>query len=64
MYWMTLTQGHGCDIDKQNFACLQNKVRTTQPITTKLSSYIPLVMLITWLDFEGILLEIGGGCTI
>ena len=55
---MTLTQGHGCDIDKQKFACLQDKVRITQPITTKLGSYIPLVMFITWLDFGGILLEI------
>ena len=55
---MTLTQGHGCDIDKQKFACLQDKVRTTQPITTKLGSYTPLVMVITWLDFGGILLEI------
>ena len=54
---MTLTQGHGCDIDKQKFVCLQDKVRTTQPITTKLSGYIPLVMLINWLDFGGILLE-------
>ena len=57
---MTLTQGHGCDIDKQKVACLQDKVRITQPITTKLvtGSYIPLVMFITWLDFGGILLEI------
>ena len=47
MYWMTLTQGHDCDIDKQKFACLQDKVRTTQPITTKRGVYIPLVMLIT-----------------
>ena len=54
---MTLTQGHGCDIDKQKFAFLQDKVRTTQPITTKLGSYIPLVMVITLLDFEGILLK-------
>ena len=54
---MTLTQGHGCDIDKQKFACLQDKVRTTQPITTKLSGHILLVLLITWLDFGGILLE-------
>ena len=54
---MTLTRGHGCDIDKQKFVCLQDKVRTTQPITTKLDSYISLVMLSTWLDFEGILLE-------
>ena len=54
---VTLTQGHGCDIDKHKFACLQDKVRTTHPITTKLGSNIPLVMLITWVDFEGILLE-------
>ena len=44
--WMTLTQGHGCDIHKHKFACLQDKVRTTQLITTKLGSYIPLVMVI------------------
>ena len=36
-----LLVGHGCDIDKQKFACLQDKVRTTQPITTKLSSHTP-----------------------
>ena len=54
---MTLTQGHGCHIDKQKFACLQDLVRTTQPITTKLISYIHLVKFITWLDFSGILLE-------
>ena len=53
-----LLVGHGCDIDKQKFSCLQDNVRTTQPITTKLSSHTPLVMLITWLDFGGILLEI------
>ena len=45
---VTFIQGHGCDIDKQKFACLQDKVRITQLITTKLGSYIPLVMLITW----------------
>ena len=54
---MTLTQGHGCGIDKHKFACLQDKVRTTQPITTKLHSYIPLVVLITWLEFGVILVE-------
>ena len=59
MYWMILrTQGHGCDIDKQKFACLQGKVKTTQPITAKLSSDIPLVMIITWLDFWGNLLKL------
>ena len=41
-----------CDLDQSpwlwhSFACLQ-------PITTKRGSYIPLVMLITWLDFGGI----------
>ena len=37
--------------------CLRDKVRTTQPSTTKLCGYILLVMLITWLDFERIMLE-------
>ena len=55
--WVTLTQGHGCDIDKQKFACLQDKVRTPHPIITNLCSYIPLVMVITWLDSGGILSE-------
>ena len=56
---MTLTQGHSCGNDKQKFACLQDKVTTsiTQPITSKLGNYVPLVMLITWLDFGGFLLE-------
>ena len=44
---------YGCDIDKQKFACLQDKVRTTRPIITKLGSY----MLINWSDFGGILWE-------
>ena len=45
---MTLTQGYGCGIDKQKFACLHNKVRTTHSITTKRVSYAPLVMLISY----------------
>ena len=32
-------------------------MRTSQPITTKHCSYISLVMLVTWWDFGGILLE-------
>ena len=48
---MTLTQGHGCDIYYQKFDCLYNKMITTHPITTKRSSFIALVMVITWLDF-------------
>ena len=48
---MILTQGHGCGIDKQKFAFLHDKVRTTHQITTKLGSFIALVMFITWLDF-------------
>ena len=54
---MTFTQGRGCGIDKQNFVCLQDKVRTTEPIATKLSSYISFVMLVTWLDLRVILFE-------
>ena len=50
-----------CDIDEQKFARLQDKVRTSHPIITKLDSYIPLVMNITWLDFEKIPLEIFWG---
>ena len=42
---------------KQKLACLQDKVRTTRPITTKLGSYILLVMVTTWLDFGGIVSE-------
>ena len=53
---MSLTQGHDCGIDKQKFSCLRNKVRTTHQITTKLGSFIALVMIITWLDFEEVLL--------
>ena len=34
------------------FAFLHDTVRITHPITTKLSSVIALVMVITWLDFE------------
>ena len=56
-FWWPWPKGHGCAINKQKFACLQDKVRTTQPITTKLSMAISVVMLITWLDFKGILLE-------
>ena len=55
--WVTLTQGQGCDIDKQKFACLQNKVRIIQLIITKLGNYIPLVMIITWLHFGRIQFE-------
>ena len=54
---MTLIQGYGCGIDYQKFACLHNKVRTTYPITTKRGSFIVLVMVITWLDFGGVLFE-------
>ena len=54
---MTLTQGHGCGIHLQKFTCLRDKVRTTYRITTKLSSFVALVMVITWLDFGAILLK-------
>ena len=35
----------------------REQVRTSYPITTKLRSHMPLVMLLTWLNFGGILLE-------
>ena len=54
---MTLTQGHGCGIDKQKFACLRDKVRTIHRIPTKRYSLIALDMVITWLDFREVLLE-------
>ena len=54
---MTLTQGHGCGMDNQKFACLQDKVSTTHRITTKHGSIIALVVVITWLDFGVVLLE-------
>ena len=56
---MTLTQGHGCGIDKQKFACLRDKVRTAHRITTKHGTCIALVSVITgtWSDFGEVLLE-------
>ena len=55
MYWITFWWSWpkftaGILINKK-FACLQDKVRTTEPSTTKLGSYISLVTLITWLTF-------------
>ena len=35
---------------------LHDEVRTTHPITTKRDRFMPIVMLITWLDFGEILL--------
>ena len=32
-------------------------MRTTHPITTRLDNYTPMVMLIAWLNFGGVLLE-------
>ena len=55
---VTLTQGHSCGIDKQKIAFLQDKMRTTHTVTAKLGRYIPLAMLITWLDFGEILFEL------
>ena len=47
---MTLTQGHSCGVRYHKFACLCNKVRTTNQITTKHSSFVALVMAITRLE--------------
>ena len=41
----------------RKIACLPDKVRTTNLIAIQLGSYIPIVMLITWLDFGEIILE-------
>ena len=61
MYWVTFLwpwpKVTTVALINKKFHCLQEKVRTTQPITTKLGSYIPLVMSIVWLDFGEILLE-------
>ena len=61
MCWMTFLwpwpKVTAVTLTNKIFSCLQDKVRTTQLITTKLGSYIPLVMLITWLDFGGILVK-------
>ena len=48
--FMTLTQGHGCGVNYQKFACLRDKVRTTHRITTICGSFVALVMVITWID--------------
>ena len=50
-------QGHGCGIDYQKFACLRDKVRTTDRITTMHGSFIALVMVIDWLDFGEVLFD-------
>ena len=55
---MTLTQGQGCGVDYQKFACLRDKMRITHRITTKRGSFAALVMFITWLDFGEILLNL------
>ena len=54
---LTLTQGHGCGVDKQKFACLHDKVRTTHRITRKHGSFVSLVMLIIRLDLGEIVLR-------
>ena len=52
MYWMTLTQGEvtAVALISKKFACLHDKVTTTNPITTKRGRFIALVMVITWLQ--------------
>ena len=54
---VTLSQGHQATKAGQNLTCPLDKVRTACPIATKLGSYIPLVMLSTWINFGGILSE-------
>ena len=55
--FMTLIKGHGCGIDYQKFACLHDKVSTTNLIILKHSSFIALVMVNAWWDFRDVMLE-------
>ena len=50
----TLGQGDAVIEAVKISPCLHNNVRPTYPITTKFYSYIPIVMLLTWLNFERI----------
>ena len=51
--------GHTATKALKILPCPHDKVRTTDPIniSIKLGCYIPLVMLLNWLNFGGILLE-------
>ena len=61
MYWVTFgwpwPKFTAVTLINKKFACLQDKVRTIQPIITKLCTYIPLAMISSWLDFGGLLFE-------
>ena len=52
---VTLGQGHWATEAGRNLPCPHDKVRTAHPIATKLSRYIPLIMLSIWLNFLEIL---------
>ena len=52
---VTLGQGHQAAEVGRNLPCPHDKVRTTNPIATKLGRHIPLIMLSTWLNFGEIL---------
>ena len=54
---MALTRGRSCGFDSEKFACLHDQVKTTHLMTTNLGNCIPLVMLVTWLNFGEILFE-------
>ena len=61
LYWMTFLwpwpNVMAVALINKDFACLHDKVRITDPITTKSDSLVALLMVITWLDLGGILLE-------
>ena len=60
MYWVTfrdLNLRHSWGSDQQKLVCLHDKVNTNHPISKIFDSYIPLVMLSTWIYFGAILLE-------
>ena len=60
--WIACNLPHQCSTQVQFgswyiYYIYHDKVRTTHQTTTKLGSFIALVMFITWLDFGEVLLE-------
>ena len=55
---LILGQGHKGTEAGQIWACPRDKVRTAFPIAPNFGRNIPPIMLSTWLDYEGILLNI------
>ena len=54
---VTLGQGHQATEAGEILPCPHDRVKTADLIATKLDSYIPLIMLSTWLNFGRIQLK-------